>query len=67
MVQSYRTYYRPTYELKKDTLHFTCIWCWKEYDSGYFLKKYAEESMLNHYEGCAYFPQPSNKISASEP
>ncbi len=65
MVQSYRTYFRQTYELEKDTLHYTCIWCWKEFDSGHYLKKYAEQSMMDHYDLCAYFPQPGYKIGAS--
>lgn len=66
MVQNYRTSFRQTYELRNGTLHFTCIWCWKEFDSENFYKKYAEMKMLTHYESCAYFPQPGYKIGASE-
>ena len=57
MVQHYRTYYRLTYELKNDSIHFTCIWCWKEFDSGSLRKKYAELAMLDHYDYCGYFPK----------
>lgn len=66
MVQNYKTYYTPTYQLKLDTLHYTCIWCWKEFDSGFYLKKYAEESMLNHYDICPYFSYPSYKNSTGQ-